>query len=84
VTRKSSVNRPNLNVETEEIKMPFHHKQDGGGEYLLHTNNSPIKPTEDAGIDPFEQADDVSDNAYDVEYDNPHIREGSPSDFGLR
>jgi hypothetical protein len=54
VTRKSSVNRPNLNVETEEIKMPFHHKQDGGGGYLLHTNNSPIKPTEDAGIDPFE------------------------------
>ncbi len=54
MTRKSSVNRPNLNVETEEIKMPFHHKQDGGGGYLLQTNNSPIKPTEDAGIDPFE------------------------------
>jgi hypothetical protein len=25
---------------------------------VIQTNNSPIKPTEDAGIDPFELADD--------------------------
>jgi hypothetical protein len=29
--------------------------------YILQTNNSPHKPTDDAGVDPFENADDISD-----------------------
>ncbi len=55
---------------------------------MLQTNNSPIKPIDDAGIDPFEHADDVSvDNEMESspEYDSHHHnRDGSPSDFGLR